>query len=403
MKVTDTGKIINEVTKQFFGVDSDETKQFLITEEDTSGVVAIGKKLTEWENNGQDALTDNYVRALVTRVSRIVFAIRVIGDTLLGLNRTTDEWGEIVEKVRFAVGDVKKDEKWNLQAGENYCQDTYYPPTVSVQFFDGIDAFVYPISKTKDQIHNAFTGIGELNSFMTALEVSIGNAMTIYLSTLEQATLVTFMASILANDSSPQRKVMLLTEYNAEHATAVTADNALANRDFLEWMCARIDQDVRDMQVPSTYYNGTDLYPTYTPAESQRCVLLSPVATRIQDIAKASTFNAEFVKLPHYKTLPRWQGAKDADGVSFKAKSTINVTNNQIINTGTAESPNHNYTGEYIIGVLFDEWAMGVNMYARNVDVTPFNARGCFWTEYHRAKGRYYIDPTENGVVYVLA
>lgn len=409
MKVADASKLINEVNLQFFGIDSnaenDPNKQFLVSEEDTSGIIATGKKIESWLNNGQDANVDNYVRALLTRLSRIVFATRVVTQTLLGLNTTTEEWGEVVEKVRFAVGDVQQDDKWSLVSGQEYPQDTYYPPTVMVQLFDGIDAFCYPISKTKDQIKNAFTGVGELNSFMTALEVSIGNAMITYLSGLEQATLVTFMASILAKDEAPQRKVQLLSEYKKEHpaVTNITPEEALASRDFLEWMCARIDQDVRDMAVPDTYYNGTDVYPTFTTTDNLRCVLLSPVATRVQTIAKASTFNSDFVKLPYYKTLPRWQGAKDENGISLEAKSSIDVTNNQIINTSTSETPNYNYKGSYIIGCLFDKDAMGVNMYGRDVDISPYNARGCFWTEWHRAKGRYYIDPTENAVIYVLA
>lgn len=413
MKVTQAIKIINEMTKQFFGVAGedgnidvpDTAKQYLISEEDTSGIVQWGKKISEWKDRGEKDMLDNAVNALLGRVAHLTFAVRRIDGTILNIARTTDEWGDIVEKIRIGIGDVQEDNKWKLEAGKSYGQDTYYPPNVMTKFYDGISAFVFPVSKTKDQLYSAFTGMSELMSFLNSLEVAVQNAMELYLSALEQATLATFMATLLSTDKNPQRKVMLLTEYNLEHPKEqiTSPEEAIANPTFLTWMCARIDQDVRDMQCPGTYYNGTSIYPTHTPKDLQHFVMLSNVASRVEDIGRASTYNAQFVKLPNYTTLPMWQGAKNDDGISFKAKSTINVKNTQTINTGTDDEANHVYEGEYIVAVLFDRDAMGVNLYDRDVDITPFNANGAFWTEYHRGKGRYFIDESENGVVYVLA
>lgn len=423
MKVIQSYPVINSLSRQFFGIREQvlnedgtykvdgngqyvykTTNPYEITETDTSNIVKLGKTLSDIMSTGDvNNIVDNYVKGLVSRIARIVFVDRVLDSTFLNMSKTSEQWGEIVEKVRFAIGDVKKDNKWSLKRGEQYPQDTYYPPEVSVKFFDGVDAFVYPISKTKDQIMSAFTGPVELNGFFNALEVSIANAMIIYLSTLELATLNTFIASLLSETTQPQRNVKLITEYKAENGiTTLTPEAALNDVDFLQWMCARIDQDVQDMRVAGTFYNGTDKYPTFTPEDKQVCVMLSPVATKVKSIAKANTFNADFVNLPNYKTLPNWQGKKMTNSISLKAKSTINITNTQFGNLGTTENPSSNVTANYVIGVLFDYDAMGVNLYDRSVDVTPYNADGCFWTEYHRGKGRYYMDNTENGVVYSL-
>lgn len=424
MVVTDATNLINVLNTEYWGVKEYEynndgtpklddngnhifgTKNpYEVTETDTTGLVKLGKTLEDYMETGKAAVVDNYVGELIGRISRIVFVARTIDGTVLNMIRTDEEWGEVVEKVRYALGDVEKDVSWNLKRGENYSQDTYYPPDVSVKLYDGMDAFVYPISKTKDQMFSAFINEGEFMGFINGLETSINNAMIVYLSSLEIATLNTFMANILADSTQTQRQVKLLTEFKAEHpsTTIKTPEAAIASKEFLTWMCARIDQDVQDMQIVGTYYNGTDRYPTFTPKEKMSFVLLSTIATRVNSIAKADTFNADFINLPRYQKLPNWQGRKLAgENPTFKGKSTLNIKADGI-NTGTTENPSSNYTGSYVIGCLYDYDAMGVNLYKRSIDITPYNAKGRFWTEYHRGRGRYFVDTSENGVVYVLA
>lgn len=406
MKVTQSNKLIGEYNRQFFGIIENEdgsitNGQYVVSETDTSGIVTTGKTLEEKFEAGDNSFVDNYVGGLISRISRIVYVARAIEGTPLDMVRTDEQWGEIVEKVRFAMGDVQEDDSWNLVDGEDYPQDTYYPPSVSVKFFDGLAAFVYPVSKTREQILSAFTGEGELLSFMNSLSVSVENAMLNYLAGLEIATLNTFMASLLASDNATQRVVHLLTEYAAAYpnAPALTAETAIVDKDFLVWMCARIDLDVKDMRISGTFYNGTDKYPTFTPDSMKSFVLLSTISTYLDNIAKATIYNSAFVKLPRYKELPCWQGRKENnDSVSFKAKSTVNVKNTQAlkgVENSTINMP-------YVIGCMYDYDAMGINLYKRSIDITPYNARGRFWTEYNRGQGRYFIDTSENGVVYVL-
>ena len=116
---------------------------------------------------------------------------------------------------------------------------------------------------------------------------------------------------------------------------------------------------------------------------------------------QSSTFHNEFTKLPKSETVIYWQGS--GEDYAFSSTSKIHVTNNNFINKNGEEvnaSKTVQLTG--VIGVLFDEWALGVNNYNQRVP-SHYNAKGEFTNYFYKTDARYFNDYDENFIVFFVA
>ena len=391
MKVTQLHELVNIATKETLGTET-------VVNEDLSNVVDIGKEIINTDN------VDNYVKKLVNHIGKVVFVNRAYKGGVPSVFMDSWEYGSILEKISADLPQATENETWELENGKDYSPDVFYKPSVSAKFFNSLVTFEIPLSFTEKQVKESFSSKEQLNGFISMLQTSVENAITIKFDSLIMRTINNMIAETLANDldadkdgvlnlaNGTLRAVNLLQGFNANRAVSdkVTVANAFSNADFIKYATYQIGLVSERMARMSTLFNvgGKE---RFTPKDYQRIVMLSDFLASSEIYLLADTQNADKAKLPqNIDTVPYWQGSGKA--YSYDDVSRINVK--------TASGQTVNVTG--VIGCIFDKDALGVTNLDRRV-TTNYNPKAEFYTNFYKFDAGFFNDLNENFVVFYIA
>lgn len=378
MKVTQVKDLVNSALQQTSG-------HSVLLKEDLSNVVDVGSEIF-----GADSV-DNFVKKLVDRVGYTVFNSRVYQGSIPSVLMNSWEFGSVMEKVETEIPAATENDSWNLKDGQEYNQDTFYQPKVSAKFYNSRVTFDIPLSFTEMQVKSAFNSATELNSFISMLVTSVQNAMTVNLDNLISRT-VNNMTAYTINNANANRAVNLLTLYNAQTGSTLTAQKALTTPDFIKFANQQIMLTQGRFSKLSTLFNIGGKQ-KFTPASEQHLILLDDFATSSKVYLESETYNENLVQLANYETVPYWQGS--GTGYSFSDTSTIDVS---ITISGTPKEIKQSG----IIGLLFDTNALGVSCMNQRV-TSAYNARAEFYTNFTKFDAGFFNDLNENFVVFYIA
>lgn len=391
MKVTQLFELVNIATKETLGTET-------VVNEDLTNIVDIGKEIINTDN------VDNYVKKLVNHIGKVVFVNRAYKGGVPSVFMDSWEYGSILEKISADLPQATENETWELENGKDYSPDVFYKPSVSAKFFNSLVTFEIPLSFTEKQVKESFSSKEQLNGFISMLQTSVENAITIKFDSLIMRTINNMIAETLANDldadkdgtlnfaNGTLRAVNLLQGFNANRAVAdkVTIANAFSNADFIKYATYQIGLVSERMARMSTLFNvgGKE---RFTPKDYQRIVMLSDFLASSEIYLLADTQNADKAKLPqNIDTVPYWQGSGKA--YSYDDVSRINVK--------TASGQTVNVTG--VIGCIFDKDALGVTNLDRRV-TTNYNPKAEFYTNFYKFDAGFFNDLNENFVVFYIA
>ena len=391
MNVTQLHELVNIATKETLGTET-------VVNEDLSNVVDIGKEIINTDN------VDNYVKKLVNHIGKVVFVNRAYKGGVPSVFMDSWEYGSILEKISADLPQATENETWELENGKDYSPDVFYKPSVSAKFFNSLVTFEIPLSFTEKQVKESFSSKEQLNGFISMLQTSVENAITIKFDSLIMRTINNMIAETLANDldadkdgvlnfaNGTLRAVNLLQGFNANRAVSdkVTVANAFSNADFIKYATYQIGLVSERMARMSTLFNvgGKE---RFTPKDYQRIVMLSDFLASSEIYLLADTQNADKAKLPqNIDTVPYWQGSGKA--YSYDDVSRINVK--------TASGQTVNVTG--VIGCIFDKDALGVTNLDRRV-TTNYNPKAEFYTNFYKFDAGFFNDLNENFVVFYIA
>lgn len=379
MKVTQIKDIINSVTSEVLG------KTDLVAE-DLSNLVDVGNEIVDTSN------VDNYVNKLVDRIGKTVFVNRLYAGGVPSVLMDSWEFGSIVEKISADMPDADENDSWQLKNGQSYSQDTFYQPQVSAKFFNSKVTFDVKLSFTTEQVKESFNSVDEMNGFLSMIETGVQNSMTVKLDSLIMRTINNFTAQVL-NGSNAMQKVNLLALYNTGKATAVKAQDALTDKDFLKFASLMIKKYQSRMVKMSTLFNAGGKA-RFTNANDLHTVLLSDFADSADVYLMSDTYHTDAVQLPAHETVPYWQASGKT--YAFADVSKIDVK----IDAGNKTAKEVSQTG--ILGVMFDTNALGVSNLNQRV-TSSYNARAEFYTNYYKMDAGYFNDLNENFVVFYIA
>jgi hypothetical protein len=391
MKVTQLHELVNTATKETLGTET-------VVNEDLSNIVDIGKEIINTDN------VDNFVKKLVNHIGKVVFVNRAYKGGVPSVFMDSWEYGSILEKISADLPQATENETWDLENGKDYSPDVFYKPSVSAKFFNSLVTFEIPLSFTEKQVKESFSSKEQLNGFISMLQTSVENAITIKFDSLIMRTINNMIAETLANDLDPEkdgslnyangtlRAVNLLQGFNVNRAVAdkVTVANAFSNADFIKYATYQIGLVSERMARMSTLFNvgGKE---RFTPKDYQRIVMLSDFLASSEIYLLADTQNADKAKLPqNIDTIPYWQG-------SGKTYAYDDVTR---INVKTSSGKTVNVTG--VIGCIFDKDALGVTNLDRRV-TTNYNPKAEFYTNFYKFDAGFFNDLNENFVVFYIA
>ena len=385
MQVNQIYEILNDIMLEVTGQPQEGEDPAIIVQEDLSNIVDIGT--TVFSNGWRD----NYVKAMINRIGREVFVDRTYEGYAPSVLRDAWEYGSIMAKTRCKIFDAKANPSWSLTAGQTVNQFEFTPPDVYEKFYNSKVAWQIDCSFTEVQLKESFTSAAAMNRFYSIIENRIATSMTIYTDSLVMRTINNFIGEKISANNGV---IDLLAGYNGGVATPITAAQALRDKEFLRYAALTISLFVDRFRAPSANFNvqdGDDANVTFTPREYAHLVLHSDLAKAMEVYLQSDTYHDELVKIGEYETVPYWQ----TQGAQYA------LTDTSRIDIKLASDNTKTVNRNYIIGLLFDRDALGVNNDNRRT-TSAYNANGEYWTNFYKVDTSYFNDLAENGLVFMI-
>ena len=382
MSFEDASAILNSIRMQVTGETS-------IAPVNTSEFVSVATTLLQ-------AGYDPVLNAITQMVSKTIFSIRPYNRKFGGIKIDSEQWGAIVRKLSIADKDFDQDVRFELVDGQSIDMYKVNKPNVLQTNFYGQNVFEKNYTIFKDQLDNAFSGPTEFGRFMSMVVQNISDMIEQAHESIARMTIANFVGGKkVANNGV----VHLLTEYNAETGLSLTATSVFAPTnfgDFIKWMYARVATLTGLMTERSVEYQinvtGKEIS-RHTPYEYQKVYLYAKLLNDMNARVLADTFHYDFIEYADVEAVNYWQ--------SIETPMAINVTPSYMNTSGnivTAES--QNITN--LVGVIFDQDALGMTTVNEWSATTPLNAKGGYWNTFHHFTERWYNDFTEKGIVLLL-
>lgn len=354
---------------------------------------------------------DNLLNAISQVFTRTIFAVRPYRAQMLGLEKDGSAWANHVRKINYFDSDPVKDTTYSLPddgtvgteaGGDSVDQWIVERPKVLQTNYYGQTNYARMYTQGLIQLNSAFQGPDQLAEFWGGMATHMANQIEQDRENLARMLVVNRMAGTYG--ASPKAVIYLLDEYNAETGLSLTATSVFAPDnfpDFARFAFARIN-DVSDMlrdrtinwhqnwTISGTNYN----FMRHTPYDRQHLYLSSRLQRQIGARVLADTFNSGMLQYRDTELVPYWQTPDDREMVKVNVIRTA-------ANTGSSYAAGPLGLAN-IVGVLFDDDAIGYTPIDSQVLATPVNARSRYVNFWYHYGWRWFNDFTENAVVFLL-
>jgi hypothetical protein len=366
------------------------TGETTIAATDVTSFISVAQKTLQ---TGYDPV----LNAISQVVGRTIFSIRPYTAKFGGILMDSQKWGAITRKVAISDKPFEDNEAFNLVDGQAIDMYTVNKPNV-VQFnYYGAQSFTKSLTIFRNQLDNAFRGPEEFGSFMTMITQ---NALDMIEQSRESMARMALCNFIAGKINAQNGVIHLLAEYNQDVGgsfTATTIKDPANFPAFVKWVYARIATLTNLMTERSELFQiqvtGNELK-RHTPFDRQKVYILNWLMNNIDARVLADTYNYKFLELADVEAVNYWQAIDTPD--------TINVLPVVLQNDGTLDSPAAAINQTAVMGVIFDEEALGITVMDEFSGLTPMNVKGQYWNQYYSYLIRYYNDFTEKGIVLLL-
>lgn len=394
MSFKQSSTLINEVLSQMTG-------QTSIAPVDESEFVAVGTTLLQ---AGYDALNTAVSQVL----TRSIYSSRAYNPIYPSIERDSAQWGGIIRKVTTLDLEFMDDEGYNVANGNGItdCDPFLVNRQKAVQFnWYGGNTKELLVTVTEQQLRQAFNSSADFGSFMAAQAQNLVNQINQKIEGESRITVNNMIGAAISEGGD--RCVHLLTEYKAETGNkTITAANYLSAAEFepfAKWMYGRLNTLKAFMAERSgkfhaniTSYNGAALSKPimrHTPAEYLNIWMLTDFMNQVDASALSGIYNQQLLSIGGYERVNYWQ--------SIDNPSSINVIPNVLDVDGTCAAYETGISQSGIVGVLFDDEALGITIIDEGVRSIE-NPRGRYFNNWYNWVCRFYNDQTENFVVLLL-
>lgn len=385
MSFEQAATLLNAVHNQVTGTSN-------IAPTDVSGFISVAQKTLA-------AGYDPVLNAISQVVGRTIFSIRPYNAKFGGIQADAQKWGSITRKLVLADKPLQDNKAFDLIDGQ--AVDMYEVNKPSVLQLNYYGALTYSKSYTifRDQLDNAFRGPDEFGRFMAMVTQ---NALDMIEQTKETCARLALCNFIAGKIDATADVIHLLTEYNTETGanpayTATTIKDPANFPAFIKWVYARIATITNMMTERSALYQiqvtGQEVM-RHTPFDRQKVYILNWLLNNIDARVLADTYNYKFLEFADVEAVNYWQAIDSPD--------EIDITPTYLDGTGALVTAQAAVNQTAVMGVIFDEDAIGYTLMNEFSGVTPMNVRGEYWNQYFNYVLRYWNDFTEKGVVLLL-
>lgn len=376
--------LLNAIRKQATGADP-------VQMVNTSDFVSVAQVTLA---NGVDPI----LGAISQMIGRTIFSIRPYSRKFKGLYMDAQRFGYITRKLQIADKDFSNSSRFALVDGQSVDQWIVSKANVLMTQFYGQNVFEKQAPTVyKDQLDVAFSSPEELGRFYT---MQLQNTLDMIEQSKETVTRATIGNMIGGKIAAQNGVIHVLTEYNAETGLSLTTTTVYDPQyfgDFCKWLFARMENVSNLMTERSEEFqiNVTGkVINHHTPKERQKSYILSKFLGEMKARVNSGAYHDSFLTFTDVEEVNYWQGIKTPD--------TINVTPVYMKNDGTLQTAANPVSQAGVLGVIFDEEALGVNVFNEYVLSTQMNARGAYANSFYHFTQRYFNDFCEKFCVFVL-
>lgn len=391
--VQDAYQLINAISAQSVGASG-------LTATDTSSFIKVAEAIM------QTGL-ESTMNAIGYVLGRTIFSIRPYKSKLSSLERDPERWGMITRKITYLMTGASKSKNWNTQidgtqlADGNSIDPFKIAAPKPVQLcIPGAESLEVDHTVFKNQLRVAFSNEGEFIRFWETISLHVMNMIEEQKESKSRAVLCNFIAGKVAMESGQQGVRDLVYDFNAAFGTAYNRDQLLTTyaSDFWKFVAATIKNDSEMLSDMTVYHHesltGYDPIVRHTPKDRQKLVVYGPAFNAEKAYVFSTLFNPQYLDISTTEELTHWQ-AKDYPASISCTPSILNTT------TGEANAAADNVSIPYVLGVLYDEEALGI--------MPKFDSAGSIYNPFGEYTNmvwhwlyKSFCDYTENAIVYVL-
>jgi hypothetical protein len=350
--------------------------------------------------------TEKMLNAMSQVMSRSIYSVRPYNRKFPGLQVTEQRFGNHVRKVNAIDGAIEDDDRQKLADGASIDQYTVSKPAVVQTNFYGQHTYQRHITVFRDQIDVALSGPEEWARFYSMMMTNVSDQLEQVHEATARATLANFIMGKVTADTGSC--IHLLTEYNAQLGlTELTTPKAFDINTiylpdnfapFMRWafariatLCAVLSERTLNWHINIT---GKELQ-RHTPAMNQKLYIYAPMQYQMDAMVLANTYHDKYLSMVDHEVVNFWQASGTPDSINVKA-TYLKAADGTLVTMAAAA------TQANILGVLFDEEAMGYTVVNRWQAASPFNARGGYHNLFWHFTERNWNDFTENGIIFLL-
>lgn len=384
LKATQIYTIVNDIASQAMG-------SIAIKVVDNSSLIALGNTVL-----GSNETKNNFINTLTDRIGRTIVSFRAYHSHFPDFERDSIEWGNILQKLKIAMPEAEEDQSYDLVDGSSVDQYKINKAKVEQLLFTTETPWQTHITVHLEQLEKAFLNANAMGTFISGMFGEVQNRIELAMENLSMNCVNNYIAELeLSRDSSPNRKIKLLTEYNDKTGVDYTTTplNALEDEDFLKYFVRRVNSISTTMEymtkgmfnsAPDGTQEGNN-YTRHTPKSEQNLMLFIDLVNALKTNVNSKSFNMEQVAIDiPFKTVPFWQSMETPTGIQVKTAS------------GSSS------TVSLIMGFLFDREALGTFKKKYKSLTSPVNAAGQYYNVFYHMITMYFNDLTENAVFFTL-
>lgn len=365
---------------------------------DTSSFVTVGETILRTG-------TENVLKAISTMVGRTIFSARPYRSTLSSVITSDTRWGIQTRKITPLRLAAEQSENWNTEQNPNQLADGQSvdmykikaPKAIQLNFY-GTKLLQRHITRFQDQLSPAVTNESEFMRFWDAVMIEFANETEVENEAKTRATILNFMAGLISMNLGV---IDMVADYNATYGTEYTRAELMTTylEEFMKHVAAQIviySDFLKDMSVLNhANITGYEQIQRHSPKSRQKMLMYNPFFQNAKANVYSSLFNPDYLNIGDFEGVNYWQNQQE--------RTAINVTPNILnVATGASVTASAAVTHPYVLGLLYDEEALGVNPQFSYASTTPFNSAGEYYNMYLHWRFNAYNDFTENAILFVL-
>lgn len=387
----DVYSLMNSIVSQVTG----QTSHAVV---DTTSFVSVGETLLR-------TAPENTLNAISTVLADTIFSVRPYRGKLDSLRVSQRRWGAQVRKIVPLYKAAEASEDWNTdingtQLDDGNSVDMYKinkPAVIQLNFY-GTSLLQKHITRFRDQLSLALTSESEFISFIDAVMTEFNNEIE---KLNEEKTRLTLINFILGIHEMGLTEVDLVANYNTDHQTTYTRAQLLNDYapEFMKYVAAQVKtfSSLLTEMSARNHANIAGYAPIlrHTPKERQKMVMYDPIFIKAESEVYSGLFNPQYLEIGDFEGVNFWQSQDAPTAISGKP-NILDVT------TGRSADAAASTGIDYVLGLLYDEEALGVMPQFDYSSVSPFNSAGGYWNIYYHWRFNSFNDFTENAVLFVL-